>query len=93
MELLDYVSHFLSADLKPLTKLTWQMSTPVSLSRAELATSIAESYRAILEDLGEDSNREGLKDSEFLMFTNLNNWQLIESLKHEDIFVLFQTNL
>jgi hypothetical protein len=49
------------------------MSTPVSLSRAELATSIAESYRAILEDLGEDSNREGLKDSEFLMFTNLNN--------------------
>ena len=46
------------------------MSTPISLSRAELAPSIAESYRAILEDLGEDSNRDGLRDSEFLMFTN-----------------------
>jgi GTP cyclohydrolase I len=42
------------------------MSTPVSLSRADLAPSIAESYRAILENLGEDSERAGLKDSEYI---------------------------
>jgi hypothetical protein len=44
-------------------KLTWQMSTPVSLSRAGLVASMAENYRAILDDLGEDSSREGLRES------------------------------
>ena len=38
-------------------KLTWQMSTPVSTSRASLVPDIAEKYRSILEDLGEDTTR------------------------------------
>ena len=44
-------------------KLKWQMSTPISQSRADLAPVLAERYRNILQDLGEDSEREGLLDT------------------------------
>ena len=39
------------------------MSTPISQSRADLAPILAERYRNILRDLGEDSDREGLLDT------------------------------
>ena len=44
-------------------KLKWQMSAPISQSRADLAPILAERYRNILQDLGEDSDREGLLDT------------------------------
>ena len=43
--------------------LTWQMSTPVSQNRANLAPLLADRYRDILRDLGENSDREGLLDT------------------------------
>ena len=44
-------------------KLKWQMSTPISQSRADMAPILAERYRNILQDLGENSDREGLLDT------------------------------
>ena len=43
--------------------LKWQMSTPISQTRADLVPLIANKYRDILRDLGEDTNREGLLDT------------------------------
>ena len=53
-EVLDKDSN---ASMSQRHKLTWQMSTPVSASRASLVPDIAEKYRSILEDLGEDTTR------------------------------------
>ena len=39
------------------------MSTPISQSRADMAPILAERYRNILQDLGENSDREGLLDT------------------------------
>ena len=39
------------------------MSTPISQTRADLVPVIANKYRDILRDLGEDTNREGLLDT------------------------------
>ena len=39
------------------------MSTPISQNRADLVPVIAEKYRDILRDLGEDFNRDGLIDT------------------------------
>ena len=43
--------------------LQWQMSTPVSVSRASLMPAIADRYKTIISDLGEDVNRAGLVDT------------------------------
>jgi len=64
---MDTLHQRFSDHQKPRSKLTWQLSTPVSVSRAGLAASIAENYRAILDDLGEDSSREGLRDSKYII--------------------------
>ena len=56
------------------------MSTPISQSRADLAPILAERYRNILRDLGEDSEREGLLDTPLraakalLFFTKVNEY-------------------
>ena len=44
-------------------QLTWQMSTPVSQARAEMVPEIAAMYKSILDNLGENSSREGLLDT------------------------------
>ena len=41
----------------------WQMSTPISQNRADLVPILADRYRDILRDLGENSDREGLLDT------------------------------
>ena len=43
--------------------LQWQMSHPISQNRADLVPVIADRYRDILRDLGEDPNRNGLLDT------------------------------
>ena len=43
--------------------LQWQLSTTVSASRANLMPVIAEKYRTIISDLGEDTSRAGLVDT------------------------------
>ena len=43
--------------------LEWQPSTVVSESRAGLMPEMAEKFKRILEDLGEDPNRPGLVDT------------------------------
>ena len=65
MQVSDYTFlHFVNCfDFYRHPKLKWQMSTPISQSRADLAPILAERYRNILRDLGEDSDREGLLDT------------------------------
>ena len=54
------------------------MSTPISQNRADLAPILADRYRDILRDLGENSDREGLLDTPLraakalLFFTKVN---------------------
>ena len=64
--------------------LKWQMSTPISQTRADLVPVIANKYRDILRDLGEDTNREGLLDTPLraaqalLFFTKVTKIQNID---------------
>ncbi len=44
-------------------KLQWQLSTTVSAARASLMPNIADMYKRMLDDLGEDSERPGLIDT------------------------------
>ena len=56
------------------------MSTPVSQHRADLVPVLADRYRDILQDLGENSDREGLLDTPLraakalLFFTKVENY-------------------
>ena len=43
--------------------LKWQLSTLVSNNRASLMPAIAENFKNIIADIGEDGNRAGLVDT------------------------------
>ena len=74
------------------------MSTPISQTRADLVPLIANKYRDILRDLGEDTNREGLLDTPsraaqaLLFFTKVINIQNIDvrfyNMQSEDDYIV-----
>ena len=76
------------------------MSTPISQTRADLVPVIANKYRDILRDLGEDTNREGLLDTPLraaqalLFFTKVTKIQNTEmrfiscNMKSEDDYIV-----
>ena len=69
------------------------MSTPISQSRADLAPILAERYRNILQDLGEDSEREGLLDTPLraakalLFFTKVNEYVIYNMINGRFYFI------
>ena len=67
------------------------MSTPISQNRADLVPILADRYRDILSDLGEDSGREGLLDTPLraakalLFFTKVNTMRRHPYNEKDDI--------
>ena len=62
------------------------MSTPISQNRADLVPVLADRYRDILHDLGENPDREGLFDTPLraakalLFFTKVENYIMLFSV-------------